>query len=249
MDAHEAIPLVPRGDDASDLPSTSLTLLAPHRRRAGLVRSACVIGVGLVLAAVATTATGRGGKRSLPSGAGPSALAATGGFSTSTTSPATTSPAAASSPAFPHLLFIHADDLGWNDIGYQSTDLGACTPFLDGLAADGIKLTNYYAQQSCTPSRAALMTGKLPITIGMQHGVIMADQVMGVPHTHTHTLTSPPARPSPPPPPRLPAVGPPPRRGSSAPIPQRCRGLRHPHHRQVAPRPLHRQPLASGARF
>lgn len=44
----------------------------------------------------------------------------------------------------PHLVLMLADDQGWNDIGYQSTDLGSCTPHLDSLAAAGIKLTNYY---------------------------------------------------------------------------------------------------------
>jgi hypothetical protein len=44
----------------------------------------------------------------------------------------------------PHLVLLLADDQGWNDIGYQSTDLEACTPHLDSLAAAGVKLTNYY---------------------------------------------------------------------------------------------------------
>lgn len=81
----------------------------------------------------------------------------------------------------PHIVFVHFDDMGWNDVGYQSTDLYECTPFIDDLAAGGVKLTNYYAQQSCTPTRAALLTGKYAMHIGMQHDVIWADQPWGLP--------------------------------------------------------------------
>lgn len=40
----------------------------------------------------------------------------------------------------PNVFFIMIDDMGWNDIGYQSTDLSAVTPNLDSLAAAGIKV-------------------------------------------------------------------------------------------------------------
>lgn len=84
-------------------------------------------------------------------------------------------------PSSSHIVFIHVDDMGWNDIGYQSTDLFECTPFIDALAAGGVKLVNYYVQQSCTPTRAALLTGKYAMHIGMQHDVIWADQPWGLP--------------------------------------------------------------------
>ena len=66
----------------------------------------------------------------------------------------------------PNIVFILADDLGWNSIGYEPYDLSFTTPFLTDLAQQGIVMTNYYAQEVCTPSRAALMTGRYPITIG-----------------------------------------------------------------------------------
>ena len=44
----------------------------------------------------------------------------------------------------PHIVYILADDLGWNDIGYQSTDLSGFSPTLDDLAAKGVELSNFY---------------------------------------------------------------------------------------------------------
>ena len=67
----------------------------------------------------------------------------------------------------PHIVYILADDLGWNDIGYQSTDLLGFSPTLDALAAKGVKLSNFYGLHQCTPARSALMTGIYPIHTGM----------------------------------------------------------------------------------
>ena len=58
----------------------------------------------------------------------------------------------------PHIIFIMTDDQGFNDIGYHSSDIR--TPALDKLAADGVKLENYYIQPICTPSRSQLITGR-----------------------------------------------------------------------------------------
>ncbi|KAL1467406.1 hypothetical protein MTO96_042205, partial [Rhipicephalus appendiculatus] len=62
----------------------------------------------------------------------------------------------------PHVILILADDVGWADTslvgGYQIP-----TPNLDALAAHGLLLTQHYAMQTCTPSRAALLTGLYPI--------------------------------------------------------------------------------------
>eukprot|EP01034_Spumella_vulgaris_P028548 gene28548-35427_t len=75
----------------------------------------------------------------------------------------------------PHIVLFVVDDWGWNDVGYQSTYLKGTTPNIDKLAASGIKLTNYYTHELCTPSRAALMTGRYALRFGM-HGVGMEDQ-------------------------------------------------------------------------
>jgi len=67
----------------------------------------------------------------------------------------------------PNIVVIFADDLGYGDLGcYGHPTIR--TPNLDLLAAEGQKWTNFYAAASvCTPSRAALMTGRLPIRNGM----------------------------------------------------------------------------------
>lgn len=59
----------------------------------------------------------------------------------------------------PHLIFILADDQGFRDVGYHGSEIK--TPTLDRLAAEGVKLENYYVQPICTPSRSQFITGKL----------------------------------------------------------------------------------------
>jgi hypothetical protein len=61
----------------------------------------------------------------------------------------------------PHIIFMLADDLGWNSLGYHNYDLGDISPTLTDLAQNGMILDSYYAQEVCTPSRGALMTGIL----------------------------------------------------------------------------------------
>ena len=66
----------------------------------------------------------------------------------------------------PNLLLIITDDQGYNDIAaFGNTKLH--TPNLDALAATGARLSSFYAQPTCGPSRAALMTGYNPARIGM----------------------------------------------------------------------------------
>jgi len=73
------------------------------------------------------------------------------------------------------------DDMGWNDVGYQSTDLPEATPFMNALVKKGVKLTHYYAQPSCTPSRVAMMTGKFPYQNGFQNVEVQVANHYGVP--------------------------------------------------------------------
>ena len=71
----------------------------------------------------------------------------------------------------PNIVHIVADDLGWKDVGFNGcTDIR--TPNLDALAAGGAKFTQFYVQPMCTPSRAALMTGRYPYRYGLQTAVI-----------------------------------------------------------------------------
>ena len=64
-------------------------------------------------------------------------------------------------PSKPNIIFIVADDLGINDLGCYGREDQA-TPNLDRLAADGMRFTSAYAEPVCSPTRAALMTGKTP---------------------------------------------------------------------------------------
>jgi len=70
---------------------------------------------------------------------------------------------AAESP--PNVVIIVADDLGWGDVGYHGSEIA--TPRLDSLAAEGVVLDRFYAQPSCSPTRAALMTGRTPMRLGV----------------------------------------------------------------------------------
>ena len=56
---------------------------------------------------------------------------------------------------------IIADDLGWGDIGYHDQFGELRTPYLDALAAHGVKLDNYYTAPLCTPSRLCSGDGGL----------------------------------------------------------------------------------------
>ena len=68
--------------------------------------------------------------------------------------------AAEPSPPRPNIVFILADDLGWADVGFHGGEIK--TPHLDELAASGARLEQFYVQPVCSPTRAALMTGRYP---------------------------------------------------------------------------------------
>jgi arylsulfatase A-like enzyme len=81
----------------------------------------------------------------------------------------------------PHIVLFTVDDLGWNDVGYNSNDLPDATPYMTDLSTKGIRFTSYYAQPSCTPSRVAIMTGKFPYRNGFQNYELQHQDSAGVP--------------------------------------------------------------------
>ncbi len=87
--------------------------------------------------------------------------------------------AAQDDPPRPNIVYIVVDDLGYADLGFQGSPIA--TPALDALAATGAELTNFYVQPMCTPTRAALMTGRYPLRYGLQMGVIPGAGTYGVP--------------------------------------------------------------------
>ena len=67
--------------------------------------------------------------------------------------------------ARPNIVFVLADDLGVNDLGCYGRKEHH-TPHLDQLAREGLRFTSAYAAQPiCSPSRAAIMTGRAPAPI------------------------------------------------------------------------------------
>uniref|UniRef100_A0A3B5L8K6 Galactosamine (N-acetyl)-6-sulfatase n=1 Tax=Xiphophorus couchianus TaxID=32473 RepID=A0A3B5L8K6_9TELE len=66
----------------------------------------------------------------------------------------------------PNIIILLMDDMGWGDLGVLGQPSKE-TPNLDAMAAQGILLTNFYtANPLCSPSRAALLTGRLPVRNG-----------------------------------------------------------------------------------
>ena len=70
----------------------------------------------------------------------------------------------------PNILIFLVDDMGWSDFGPYGggVAVGAATPSVDQIASRGLVLTSTYAQPSCSPTRATIHTGQLPV----HHGVL-----------------------------------------------------------------------------
>jgi arylsulfatase len=68
----------------------------------------------------------------------------------------------------PNVVLMLSDNLGYGEIGVYGGGVlrGAPTPRLDALAAEGLRFTNFNVELECTPSRSALMTGRLPVRSG-----------------------------------------------------------------------------------
>jgi arylsulfatase A-like enzyme len=79
--------------------------------------------------------------------------------------------AAAAAAAKPNVVIIIVDDMGYADVGFNNAQ-DIKTPNIDRIAKGGARLSQFYVQPVCSPTRAALMTGRYPMRYGMQVGVI-----------------------------------------------------------------------------
>ena len=65
----------------------------------------------------------------------------------------------------PNIIVIIADDMGWNDVGYNGSEIK--TPTIDNLAKNGVQLNRFYVSPTCSPTRAALLTGRPASRMGI----------------------------------------------------------------------------------
>lgn len=99
------------------------------------------------------------------------------------------SPKTAAAQQSPNIIFIYADDLGYGDLGCFGSK-AIKTPNLDRMAAEGVRLTNFYSVSPvCTPSRTALMTGRYAARMGIEQmhlsNVLTFQDKTGVPTNET----------------------------------------------------------------
>lgn len=90
----------------------------------------------------------------------------------------------------PNIIFVLLDDVGFADIGYNRhqpettakplKEFISMSPHIDSLAAKGVRFTQHYVHPTCTPSRAALMTGYYSSNTGLTIAA-MPGSVSGLP--------------------------------------------------------------------
>ena len=95
-------------------------------------------------------------------------------------------PALAQTNEHPNVVIFLADDLGWADVGFHGEETIE-TPSIDRLAREGVELHRFYSTPICSPTRAALMTGRDPMRLGVAYGVIMPWMTNGV-HPAEHFM-------------------------------------------------------------
>lgn len=83
----------------------------------------------------------------------------------------------------PNIILVFVDDMGLADIGYNA-DLATRgtmpTAVLDSVAAEGTIFTRFYSTNLCTPSRAALMTGRYPSRTNMKSPAVFTDTAIAL---------------------------------------------------------------------
>ena len=83
--------------------------------------------------------------------------------------------ASGAKPLRPHLVYVLSDNLGWGNVGYHRAASPSgpspevVTPNIDRLVATGVELDRLYTYKFCSPSRAALLTGRFPLHVNMHN--------------------------------------------------------------------------------
>jgi arylsulfatase len=93
----------------------------------------------------------------------------------------------------PNIVWLVVDDLGFGDIGGPwggGAHIGAATPRIDTLAANGLAVTSTYSQPTCTPTRSAMMTGRLPVRTGLIRPILAGDKVKKNPWADEHSIAA-----------------------------------------------------------
>jgi len=85
----------------------------------------------------------------------------------------------------PNVVIFLADDLGWADVGFRGGPID--TPSIDRLAKEGMELHRFYTTPICSPTRAAMMTGRDPMRLGVAYGVILPWHTIGI-HPDEHFM-------------------------------------------------------------
>ena len=90
----------------------------------------------------------------------------------------------------PNIIWLVIDDMGWGEPGvYGGGDMiGAATVNMDRLANEGLKLTSTYSQPTCTPTRSAMLTGRLPPRTGLIRPILAGDKLRANPWADESSL-------------------------------------------------------------
>jgi len=82
----------------------------------------------------------------------------------------------ASAAKKPNVIVVFVDDMGWGDAPWAGFDRGVKMPNLNDFAMEGMRFTNWYGEASCTPGRAALQTGRIPMRSALTVALGPGDQ-------------------------------------------------------------------------
>ena len=92
----------------------------------------------------------------------------------------------------PNIMWLIVDDMGYGDPGAYGggAAIGAATPNMDRLAREGLKLTSTYSQPTCTPTRSAILTGRLPVRTGLTRPILAGDKITKNPWADESSLAT-----------------------------------------------------------